>query len=127
MSSSESEWVIDLKKAANKGYEEAIWQLGVLYATGDEEESVEKNTDLALSYFRKAIGKGSHIAANQLAGMYTIGDGVKQSTKKANVLHRFSGELWKFKHNSIFYDDEPERQRLEKRWGEIEMILGSDE
>ena len=68
--------VLELKKKADQGDEEAQYQLGLLYLEG---ESVKKNEKLAAEFLQKATDQGHLDAQRKLAWCYLYGRGVKQN------------------------------------------------
>lgn len=75
------------RKAARKGYPDAIAQLGHMYIHGD---GLPKNEKLGVSYLRKAIKLGGALALYYLGQCYEDGTGVPKNWKKAMELYERS-------------------------------------
>ena len=63
------------RKAADQGYEDAEFGLGVMYALGG---GVPKDSAEAVGWFRKAAAKGHRDAAQMLGTYYALGEGVRK-------------------------------------------------
>ena len=67
-------------RAAEQGYADAQFNLGLMYANG---EGVEADTSKAVELFMKAAEQGNIDAQNNLAAMYFTGEGVARDVDKA--------------------------------------------
>ena len=67
-------------RAAEQGYADAQFNLGLMYANG---EGVEKDMAQAVELFKKAAEQGHVDAQNNLGAMYFTGEGVDRDEKKA--------------------------------------------
>ncbi|UJP05643.1 MAG: sel1 repeat family protein [Nitrosomonas sp.] len=67
-------------RAAEQGYADAQFNLGLLYANG---EGVPQDMRQAVELFRKAADQGHVDAQNNLGAMYFTGEGVDRNEKKA--------------------------------------------
>jgi len=67
-------------RAAEQGYADAQFNLGLMYANG---EGVEQDMAQAVELFKKAAEKGHVDAQNNLGAMYFTGEGVGRDEKKA--------------------------------------------
>jgi TPR repeat protein len=67
-------------RAAEQGYADAQFNLGLMYANG---EGVEKDMTHAVELFKKAAEQGHVDAQNNLGAMYFTGEGVERDEKKA--------------------------------------------
>lgn len=67
-------------RAAEQGYADAQFNLGLMYANG---EGVEKDMAQAVELFRKAAEQGHVDAQNNLGAMYFTGEGIERDEKKA--------------------------------------------
>ena len=67
-------------RAAEQGYADAQFNLGLLYANG---EGVPQDMHQAAELFRKAAEQGHVDAQNNLGALYFTGEGVEQDEKKA--------------------------------------------
>ncbi len=67
-------------RAAEQGYADAQFNLGLMYANG---EGVEQDMSRAVELFKKAAEQGHVDAQNNLGAMYFTGDGVTRDEKKA--------------------------------------------
>lgn len=67
-------------RAAEQGYADAQFNLGLMYANG---EGVEQDMAQAVDLFKKAANQGHVDAQNNLGAMYFTGDGVARDEKKA--------------------------------------------
>lgn len=67
-------------RAAEQGYADAQFNLGLMYANG---EGVEKDMVQAVELFKKAAEQGHVDAQNNLGAMYFTGEGVDRDEKKA--------------------------------------------
>ena len=68
------------KKAAEQGYGEAQYNLGLMYDNG---EGVEINKQEAIKWYKKSAKKGIAQAQYDLAVTYYNGDGIKQDIGEA--------------------------------------------
>jgi TPR repeat protein len=64
------------RKAADQGYADAQYNLGLMYADG---QGVTQDDTAAMSWFRRAADQGNAAAQFNLAMMYGRGQGVPQS------------------------------------------------
>ena len=79
-----------LKEAAEQGYAQAQFNLGVMYAKG---EGVTQDYDEAAKWIHKAAGQGDAQAQVNLGVMYAKGEGVKQDYKEAEGwFHKAAGQ-----------------------------------
>lgn len=67
-------------RAAEQGYADAQFNLGLMYANG---EGIEKDMAKAVELFKKAAEQGHVDAQNNLGAMYFTGEGVDRDEKKA--------------------------------------------
>ena len=67
-------------RAAEQGYADAQFNLGLMYANG---EGVEADTSKAVELFKKAAEQGNIDAQNNLAALYYTGEGVARDVDKA--------------------------------------------
>tara|TARA_R110000824_G_scaffold111945_6_gene260840 strand:- start:113 stop:394 length:282 start_codon:yes stop_codon:yes gene_type:complete len=81
-----------LKKAAERGYEMAQTQLGVMYQYG---QGVKQNYEKAVSWYRKAAEQGYPQAQNQLGYIYFHGQGVAQDDVEADRWFKLAKVEWK--------------------------------
>lgn len=84
-----------LSELAQQGDAKAENSLGLLYAQGDEKQSVKQDEAEAANWFTKAAGHGSIPAQYKLGLMYWGGHGVPKDTNKAyfwTVLARAGGQ-----------------------------------
>ena len=79
----------ELKKAAEQGYAQAQYNLGVCYANGD---GVEKNPTEAVKWYRKAAEQGDALAQCNLGVCYANGNGVEKNLNEAVKWHRKAAE-----------------------------------
>ena len=74
-----------LRQAADQGDPDAQFSLGVLYVNG---RGVERNDELAMSWFRRAAEQGYADAQNNLGFMYDNGRGVERDNEVAVSWYR---------------------------------------
>lgn len=67
-------------RAAEQGYADAQFNLGLLYASG---EGVPQDMEQAAELFRKAAEQGHVDAQNNMGALYFTGEGVERNEKKA--------------------------------------------
>lgn len=67
-------------RAAEQGYADAQFNLGLMYANG---EGVPQDMEQAVELFKKAAEQGHVDAQNNLGAMYFTGEGVARDEKKA--------------------------------------------
>jgi TPR repeat protein len=67
-------------RAAEQGYADAQFNLGLMYANG---EGIEADTSKAVELFQKAAEQGNVDAQNNLAAMYYTGEGVARDVDAA--------------------------------------------
>lgn len=78
-----------IRKAAEAGYREAKFYLGILYYNG---RGVQKDPKEALFWLRKASEAGDYNAVLVAAGMIGSGDGVKKDTREALRMTRAAAD-----------------------------------
>ncbi|HEY9789973.1 MAG TPA: SEL1-like repeat protein [Candidatus Obscuribacterales bacterium] len=78
--------IAELEAAAQNGYVDALWVLGVRYFRGGN--GVPRDFKQAAFYFKQAADKGQVQAANDLGFCYQHGAGVDQDYAKAAVLYQ---------------------------------------
>ncbi|MFT5730091.1 MAG: TPR repeat protein [Desulforhopalus sp.] len=77
------------RKAAEQGYPEALYSLGLMYANG---QGVTQDYMKAVMWYRKAAEQGDSNAQNSLGDMYADGQGVTQDYMKAVMWYRKAAE-----------------------------------
>ena len=77
------------RKAANKGYANAQYNLGVLYSKG---RGVEKNYKQAAAWYLKAANQGYTNAQFNLGVIYSKGQGVEQSNQQSAAWYHKAAE-----------------------------------
>lgn len=75
-----SETINNYRKAAQKGYPAAQYDLGLLYIKGD---GVEKDEEVAVKWFKKAAEQGYPAAQYTLGLCFRVGMGVEQDEEEA--------------------------------------------
>jgi GAF domain-containing protein len=83
------------REAAERGDAAAENALGLLYAAGDEKQSIKRDDAAAVRWFTKAAEHGSVPAQSKLGALYWGGRGVAQDPNRAyfwTVLARASGD-----------------------------------
>jgi len=73
------------RKAANQGYPQAQYNLGLLYEDG---KGMTKNYHKATQWYKRAAKKGLSEAQNNLAVLYILGKGVAKDENRAETLFR---------------------------------------
>jgi TPR repeat protein len=73
------------RKAANQGYPQAQYNLGLLYEEG---KGMTKNYHQATRWYKRAAEKGLSEAQNNLAVLYILGKGVARDKSRAENLFR---------------------------------------
>ena len=77
------------RKAAEQGYADGQYWLGVIYRGG---YGVEKDYEKSVYWFRKAAEQGDASGQNNLGAMYNYGEGVEEDYEKAVYWYRKAAE-----------------------------------
>ena len=81
------------EKAAKQGLAEAQYNLGLLYADGDKDITVDKRQ--AFYWYQKAVESGELRANYQLAKLYEKGEGVaKDKAKAMQMFEQLAYDHW---------------------------------
>jgi TPR repeat protein len=78
------------KKAATLGYAPAMWQVGLLYETGD---AGEQDLAQAARWYKQAADLNEPRAMTDLGGLYEKGRGVDKDLAQAAALYRKAADL----------------------------------
>lgn len=85
------------RKAAEQGFPEAQYNLGVMYEKG---AGVRKNAKEAVKWFRKAAEQGLAVAQLSLGIIYTRGGGVRKNSVEAYRVVHFGGSRWQRRNHN---------------------------